>query len=116
VDDRVKVCCICGAWHLLQERVMSRYSTCGGQIIPGILQYGDYPEIASLIAPRPCVYTIGSQDGGVDREAGEEVTRRVKRAYAALGVSDRLYFDHFEGGHEFRGRISFGLFDEVLKP
>ena len=116
VDKRIKVACVSGAWHLLQERVMLRSYTCGGQIIPGILEYGDYPEIGSLIAPRPCVWEVGAADRGVNRETGKAVTSRLQRAYRSLGASDQLHFDHFEGGHEWSGRISFPVFDAVLKP
>ena len=116
IDSRIQVASISGAWHLLQERVMQRAYTCGGQIIPGILQYGDYPEIGSLIGPRPCVWEVGSHDRGVNREAGEQVTARLKRAYQSLGAADQLRFDHFEGGHEWSGRVAFSVFDRVLKP
>jgi hypothetical protein len=26
---------------------------CGSQIVPGLLEWGDHPEVAGLIAPRP---------------------------------------------------------------
>jgi len=115
VDPRIRVACISGAWHLLQERVRQRVYTCGGQIIPGILEYGDYPEIGSLIAPRPCVWEVGSHDRGVNREAGEQVTERLQRAYRSLDAGSQLRFDHFEGGHQWSGRVAFPVFDQVLK-
>ena len=115
VDERIKVAAISGAWHLLRERVQNKSYTCGGQIIPGILQYGDYPEIASLIAPRPSVWEVGKNDRGVHHEAGRAVTARVQRAYNSLDAADQLYFDHHDGGHQWSGQVSFPVFDAVLK-
>src|SRR5262249_30656540 len=61
VEPRVKVAVISGALNLMQERVSQPYS-CGAQVIPGLLQIGDVPEIASLIAPRHCLWEVGSRD------------------------------------------------------
>ena len=53
----IKVCVIAGALNVMQERISKPYG-CGAQIIPGLLKYGDVPEIGSLIAPRPCVHSM----------------------------------------------------------
>lgn len=114
VDKRVQVASVSGALNLMQERLMTRHS-CGSQVIPGLLKYGDYSEIGSLIAPRPCVWETGSKDGLIVPKWDEVFRNRLRRAYDALGAIDNLHFDRFEGGHEWSGRIAFPLFDEVLK-
>ena len=86
------------------------------QMIPGLLKYGDYSEIGSLIAPRPCVWETGSDDGLIVPRWDDVFRERLLRVYAALGAADQLHFDRFEGGHEWSGRIAFPLFDDVLKP
>ena len=60
LEPRIRVAAISGALNAMQERISGPYS-CGAQVIPGLLQFGDTPEIASLIAPRPCVWEVGSQ-------------------------------------------------------
>ena len=50
MEPRIKVAAVSGALNLLQERIANRYS-CGSQIIPGLLKYGDYSEIGALIGP-----------------------------------------------------------------
>jgi dienelactone hydrolase len=114
VDQRIKVASVSGALNLMQERMAGRYS-CGAQVVPGLLKYGDYSEIGSLIAPRPCVWETGSRDGLIVPKWDVVFRNRLRRAYSALGAADRLHFDRFEGGHEWSGRIAFPLFDEVLK-
>ena len=114
VDRRVKVACISGALNLLQERITHRYS-CGSQIIPGLLRFGDYSEIGSLIAPRAAVWEVGAQDGLITPSWAELFRRRLERAYKAYGALAKLRFDHYDGGHRWNGQIAYPLFDQVLK-
>jgi dienelactone hydrolase len=114
-DERIKVAAVSGALNLMQERMSQRHS-CGSQMIPGLLNIGDYAEIGSLIAPRPCVWETGSTDSLIVPGWDEQFRTRLRRAYSALGAEDQLQFDRFEGGHVWSGRVAFPLFDEVLKP
>lgn len=113
VDERIRVAAVSGALNLQQERLSDRHS-CGSQIIPGLLQYGDYPEIGSLIAPRPCVWETGSTDDLIVPGWDELFRTRLRRAYQAADASDQLHFDRFEGGHQWSGKVAMPLFDEVL--
>ncbi|HIF01532.1 MAG TPA: hypothetical protein EYG03_08980 [Planctomycetes bacterium] len=114
IDKRVRVAAVSGALNLMQERMTLRHS-CGSQIVPGLLKYGDYSEIGSLIAPRPCVWETGSKDSLIVPKWDEVFRGRLRRVYEAMGAGSNLHFDRFEGGHEWSGRIAFPLFDEVLK-
>ena len=114
IDERVRVAAVSGALNLMQERMTLRHS-CGSQIIPGLLRYGDYSEIGSLIAPRPCVWETGSKDSLIVPKWDDVFRGRLSRVYKALNAGNSLHFDRFEGGHEWSGRIAFPLFDDVLK-
>lgn len=114
VDQRIRVAAVSGALNLMQERMSLRHS-CGSQMIPGLLKYGDYSEIGSLIAPRPCVWETGSNDSLIVPKWDDVFRGRLRRAYKALGAEEQLQFDRFEGGHEWSGRIAFPLFDTVLR-
>ncbi|MBT4867406.1 MAG: hypothetical protein HON53_20065, partial [Planctomycetaceae bacterium] len=114
MDRRIKVACVSGALNLLQERIMGRYS-CGSQIIPGLLKYGDYSEIGSLIAPRPAVWEVGAKDGLITQSWADLFKERLRSAYAAFGKPKNLQFDHYDGGHRWNGELAYPLFDEVLK-
>ena len=114
IDERVRVAAVSGALNLMQERMALRHS-CGSQIIPGLLRYGDYSEIGSLIAPRSCVWETGSNDSLIVPKWDDVFRGRLRRVYDALEAGSNLHFDRFEGGHEWSGRIAFPLFDEVLK-
>jgi len=115
LEPRIKVAAISGALNLLQERCSLRYS-CGMQIIPGLLKYGDFSEIGSLIAPRPCVWEMGASDGLIVKNGWDEKFKaRLEKIYSAYDAGDQLHYDHFEGGHRWNGEVAFPLFDKVLK-
>ena len=113
MEPRIKVAVVSGALNVMQERLSQPYS-CGAQIIPGLLQFGDVPEIASLIAPRPAVWEVGSHDGLVKQPWADEALTRMRRAYQALDAADRLIVDRFEGGHQWHGEVAYKVLAKAL--
>jgi len=114
MEPRIRVAAVSGALNVMQERISLRYS-CGAQVIPGLLQFGDVPEIGSLIAPRPCVWETGSNDGLIIPKWADRAMQRMQRAYSAFAENDELNRDCFEGGHRWNGDLAFPLFDRVLQ-
>jgi dienelactone hydrolase len=113
LEPRIRVAVVSGALNVMQERVGKLY-TCGAQVIPGLLKYGDVPEIGSLIAPRPCVWEVGSRDSLIAPKWADEALTRMRRAYKALGAEDQLQVDRFDGGHEWSGRVAYPLLEKLL--
>ncbi|MGH7945924.1 MAG: hypothetical protein ACREF9_13075, partial [Opitutaceae bacterium] len=114
LDDRIQVAAVSGALNVMQERIENHYQ-CGAQVIPGLLEIGDTPEIGSLIAPRPSIWEIGSKDGLIDPVWADSAKVRLGKAYAAAGKSADLQFHHFEGGHRWDGKTAVPLLARVLK-
>jgi hypothetical protein len=114
LDGRIRVAVVSGALNVMQERISTAYS-CGAQVIPGLLEFGDVPEIGSLIAPRPCVWEVGSHDSLISPEWADEALSRMRRAYAALSAEQCLQVDRFEGGHQWSGRLAYPLLEKVLR-
>jgi dienelactone hydrolase len=113
LEPRVRAAVISGALNVMQERISVSYS-CGAQVIPGMLQYGDTPEIASLIAPRPCLWEVGAKDELISARWAEEALTRIRRAYKACNAEDGLIVDRFQGGHEWNGRVAYPWLERVL--
>ena len=113
LEPRIKVAVISGALNVMQERLAQPYS-CGAQIIPGLLQFGDVPEIGALIAPRHAVWEVGSRDGLIKPQWADEAIARMRRAYHALKADERLIVDRFEGGHQWHGEVAYDLLAKVL--
>jgi dienelactone hydrolase len=113
LEPRIKVAVISGALNCMQERIEGRYG-CGAQVIPGLLQFGDVPEIGSLIAPRPCLWEVGNRDTLLPAPWVDKALERIARAYTALGAKDRLMVDRFDGGHRWHGAEAERLLERVL--
>jgi dienelactone hydrolase len=114
LEPRIRVAVISGALNCMQERVGIHYG-CGAQVIPGLLEYGDIPEIAGLIAPRPCLWEIGSKDSLMIPRWVDTALKRVGRVYTALGADKHLQTDRFAGGHAWHGTQAYRLLDQMLK-
>lgn len=73
---------------------------CFPNFIPGIFQYGDTPDIAALIAPRPLLMNFGEHDSGspIDEvRAGVEV---IQRAYDSVHAGENFQsFIELNTGH-----------------
>lgn len=110
---QIRAAVISGALNLMQERITGRYG-CGAQIIPGLLEYGDVPEIASLIAPRPCLWEVGRRDALMVRDRIPPALERMRRAWAALGAPGNLDVDSFDGGHQWNGVKAYPLLERSL--
>ncbi len=41
--------------------------------------------------------------------------QRCSSWYAQSDSEDRVYFDHFEGGHRWNGKVAFPVFDKLLQ-
>jgi dienelactone hydrolase len=113
LEPRIRVAVISGALNVMQERISTPYS-CGAQIIPGLLQYGDTPEIASLIAPRPSIWEVGAQDALIPPSWAEEALARIRRAYKAYDAQHRVIVDRFHGGHQWKGTVAYPSLQEIL--
>lgn len=115
LEPRIRAAVVSGALNCYQERVANG-AAAGCQVIPGLLQYGDVPEIGGLIAPRPCVWEAGSHDPLIPADWAEKAVERIRRPYAALGVSEKLVIDRFDGAHQWHGEVAYPVLQNALTP
>jgi dienelactone hydrolase len=101
-EPRIKVAVPSGCLNTFRER-LAIASSCGTQFVPGLLAYGDTPELFGLIAPRPLLLELGASDGTSPEVYATEAYTRIKAIYAAAGAPDRLALDVFPGGHRWNG-------------
>jgi dienelactone hydrolase len=113
LEPRIRIAVISGALNVMQERIAQPYS-CGAQVIPGLLNFGDVPEIGSLIAPRPAIWEVGNRDKLIAERWAEAALGRMTKAYAALGAKEQLMVDRFDGSHEWSGRLAYPQLEKVL--
>jgi dienelactone hydrolase len=113
LEPRIRVAVISGALNVMQERIGGPYS-CGAQVLPGLLQYGDVPEIGSLIAPRPSLWQVGNRDDLISSEWADKAGVRIRRAYKALDAESNFQVDRFEGGHQWNGKSAYPVLEKIL--
>ena len=113
MEPRIRVAVPSGALNVMQERIRGRYS-CGAQVIPGLLEYGDVPEIGGLIAPRPALWEVGMQDGLMVKDWIEPSWERMAKVYRASGAAEKLQRDDFDGAHRWNGNQAYPLLARVL--
>lgn len=74
---------------------------CADNYLPGALQWFDMPDLAGLIAPRPCVVVTGRTDPIFPIAAVEEGFARISAIYDQQGATGRCRLVIGEGGHRF---------------
>lgn len=114
LEPRIRVAVVSGALNCFQERIASG-AVAGCQMIPGLLEYGDVPEIGGLIAPRPCAWEAGSEDALLPADWAAKAIERLCRPYAAMGAADQLSVDRFDGGHEWHGDVAYPVLEKALR-
>jgi dienelactone hydrolase len=68
----------------------ARLLHCFPNFVPGWLEYGDTPEIVSLIAPRALHLNLGEKDAGSPIKHAEEGIKRITKAYQKLNAEDQF--------------------------
>jgi len=66
---------------------------CFPNFVPGIFQYGDTPDIAALIAPRPLLLNFGEKDGGSPIDEVRRGVEVIADAYGTMHAEDK--FSHY---------------------
>ncbi|MFH1613842.1 MAG: alpha/beta hydrolase family protein [Planctomycetota bacterium] len=115
MDERVKAAdIICYSCNFRNFAV--KYGNfCGSQIVPGLFEICDVPDLHGLIAPRPLLTEIGVYDKCFLVDDALECADKVTKIYNAAGVSENYEVDLFEGDHAFGGNKAFEFFDKHLK-
>ncbi|MBC8355913.1 MAG: dienelactone hydrolase family protein [Planctomycetes bacterium] len=73
---------------------------CFPNFIPGILQFGDTPDIAALIAPRALHLNLGETDGGSPIKEARAGVAQIAEAYTNANAADQFtYFIESDTGH-----------------
>jgi len=78
-------------------------NTCGAQHVPGLLLYGDIPDMLGLAVPKPILFEMGRNEMCFNYPDMVKAFSHLKRIYAAAGVPDLLAKDVHPHGHRWNG-------------
>jgi dienelactone hydrolase len=102
LDLRIKAAFVSGYLNTFRASIMS-LSHCIDNYVPGILNWAENYDVASLVAPRFFFSEGGTRDPIFPIQATRESFAKVKQVYEIFGVSDRAQQEIFEGEHSFHG-------------
>jgi dienelactone hydrolase len=73
---------------------------CFANFIPGLHAFGDTPDVAALIAPRPLWLNFGDQDAGSPIDEVRRAVQTIAQAYEQAGAADHFgWFIEPGAGH-----------------
>ncbi len=98
LDERVTACVAGGCMNVFRERSL-KLASCAIQYPPGILAYGDVPELFSLIAPRPLHLQSGEHDPLTYPSDIQLIHRTVRSAYDQMKAGSAYDYVAHDGGH-----------------
>jgi len=76
-------------------------SHCECNAVPGLLRFGEFHDVAGLIAPRGLCVINGRDDPAHPAPYVREAVAGLARIYAAAGAADRFVHRFGDGGHRF---------------
>lgn len=114
IDQRIKAADIICYSDRFEDFGMRDVNICGSQVTPELYLLADLPDLQGLIAPRPLLVEIGSDDNCFLIESAMSCFKEVEKIYSAAGVRDRLELDLFDGGHAWGANKSVAFFRKHL--
>jgi dienelactone hydrolase len=102
LDTRIKAAFISGYLNTFRDSIMS-IAHCIDNYVPGILNWAESYDVASLIAPRFLFSEGGDRDPIFPVEATRASFAKVQRIYQVMGVPERARQEIFLGDHSFHG-------------
>lgn len=119
LDERIKAASIVGFMSTVRPMIHAKIDTHSWvHFLPGLHQWLDLPDVASLHAPQPLMVQQCRQDGLFTLEGMEESLRNIAAAYAKAGTVDRFVGRMYDEPHRFSRAMqdeAFAFFDEHLQ-
>ena len=87
---------------------------CDCNTVPGILRFGEFCDVAGLIAPRPLLTVNGNKDKLFPLAEVDRAFEGTRRIYRAAGVPERYRGAYGDGGHRFYSHLMWPFVKAAL--
>lgn len=87
---------------------------CDCNAVPGILSFGEFYDVAGLIAPRHLCIVNGRMDRLFPSDEVDRAFAALARVYRSAGALDHLTHRWGEGGHRFYGELMWPFVEKAL--
>ena len=103
LDERIRAAVVVGWMASFPAQLQRQVRNTIGhtKIVPGLYQYLDYPDVASLAIPTPLLVINGTQDGLFDLDGVQASFTKLNACYAKAGVPEHCRTRFYETPHEF---------------
>ena len=107
----VAICWMSTIKNLLQEGInVSGGNSAHSMVHPGMLNYFDYPDVASIACPNPMLFYNGLQDGLFPINSVEEAYNKLHEIWKSQGVENKLETKLWDVPHEFNTEMQEAAF------
>lgn len=113
LDTRIKAAFVSGYLNTFRDSILS-LAHCMDNYVPGILNWGESYDVASLIAPRYLFSEGGDKDPIFPAHATQASFARVRKVYEVMGVPERTAQEIFAGEHSFHGKEGLPFLAKAL--
>lgn len=78
---------------------------------PGLFNYLDYPDVASIACPKPMLFYNGEQDGLFPVPSVKEAYAKMRKVWESQNAGDHLVTKLWDVPHEFNRKMQEEAFE-----
>ncbi|MHC5543325.1 alpha/beta hydrolase, partial [Singulisphaera rosea] len=103
LDDRIKAAVVVGWMASFPAQLKDHIRNTIGftKLVPGLMSYLDYPDVASLAIPSALLVINGSKDGLFDLEGVRKCFAKLTACYGKAGLPEKFRGRLYDTPHEF---------------
>lgn len=99
-DERITMAILSCSFSFYQTSE-GKINQCDCNTIPGILHFGEFYDVAGLIAPRNLLIVHGRNDPSYNLSDIDQAIKCLEQIYKAAGAKSNFSHRYGEGGHRF---------------
>lgn len=119
LDERIAAACVTGFMSTVRPMLRAHLDTHSWvHFLPGLHQYLDWPDVATLIAPRHLLVQQCARDQLFPHEAMKDALEKIAGGYTKAGIKDRFSGRFYDVPHHFSREMqkeAFAWMDRHLK-
>jgi dienelactone hydrolase len=118
LDSRIRAGCVVGFMSTVRSMIHAHLDTHSWiHFLPALHRHLDWPDVASLAAPRSLLVLQCSRDGLFPPVGMKESVKKIAAAYEQAGVKDKFTGRFYDAPHRFTRQMqddAFAWFDRQL--
>ena len=112
LDSRIRAGCVVGFMSTVQSMIHAHLDTHSWvHFLPALHRYLDWPDVASLTAPRSLMVLQCSRDGLFPLTGMKESLEKIATVYEQAGVKDRFTGRFYDVPHQFTRQMQDDPYD-----